>query len=164
MIDPSQVDLLGGHDTLQEARQKVREGWLEGIACLCCGQVVKLYRRSIGKSQARFLIWLVRSCEREQRYYDCKDAPLRGGDYAKLRFWGLIEKEPASEHDNLPSGYSGMWRPTPQGVEFANNRTRVQKYALVFDNKLFGFEGEYTCIEDCLPKYFDFWETWGFDL
>ena len=166
-------DQVDAFDTLGQARQKVREKWREGIECPCCGQLVKLYRRSINGAMCRFLIWLVRESEVPDmgpgRWINRADGPqiqnMRGGgDYNKLRHWGLIEHAPNEDNPALPKRSSGLWRPTVLGRSFVRNQIALPKYALVFDRKCFGFEGEEVRLRDCLPEWFDFWETWGYDL
>ena len=47
------------------------------------------------------------------------------GEFAMLRFWGLIE-----EHGKL------KWRITTKGVDFIFGRLSVQKYVYIYNNEI----------------------------
>lgn len=159
-----QPSLFG--QTVEEAKVDIERVLTESrqTDCPCCGQRVKRYERSIYAQPAKFLIWLAKAYQRDHRWYDWREEPVRGdgqkggGDYSKLRFWGLIEHKPNTDKHNLPQNYSGMWRPTQKGISFAYNKLAIPKYALIYNNKLLGFKGEMVTITDCLPEYFSFWE------
>ena len=109
---------------------------------------------------------MVRLYEDRPRWIYHDELPLiqkrrGGGDYHKLRFWNLIEQQPNTDNPNLPGNRSGTWRPTADGIRFAKGEIVLPKYALIFDNKCLGFEGELVSIRECLPKNFDFREIWG---
>lgn len=157
-----------GRDTLADARRLVAAQYRAGVTCPCCGQLVKMYRRKVTGGMARALIWLVRSYERQQRFYHVTEFPDIGGrrggnDYSKLTLWNLIEQSPNTSRPELPADYSGRWAPTTEGILFAHNELRVPKYALVLGGEVQEYNGELVHIEDCLPSYFNFWETWGRD-
>ncbi len=152
--------------TLKEARDYVRAGFRKGVKCPCCGQLAKLYKRKVDKTMAKTLIWMVRSQqETGQEWYEFAELPESqhkkgGGNYAQLRYWRLLEKG-KNQSTLLPDSHSGIWRPTQRGIDFAHNLLVIDKYALVYNNKCLGFEGEQVGISECLPEYFDFWEAWG---
>lgn len=143
--------------TLEEMQGRVQANLEEGIVCPCCGQYCKLYRRALNAQMARFLIWLVREFEARPRWIDWHEAPsiLRGGDYAKLQYWGMIENCP---NDNPGQRTSGLWRPTELGVEFAHMRRRAASHAYVFNNSVVRFEDQYITIEDALGEHFNYRE------
>jgi len=58
--------------------------------------------------------------------------PTRGGDYAKLRHWGLTEKR---------EGRAGQWRITPAGRAFFEGKTTVANYLLMYHKDPLGFLG-----------------------
>ncbi len=157
-------------DTLAQAKQQLRAGWKEGLPCPCCGRTVKLYQRSINGPMCRFLIWIVRTSttRRQGEWIDRADGPLiqnvkSGGDYGKFQHWQMLEHKPNEDNPRLPRKSSGLWRPTPKGTSFAANLISVPKYAMIFDNHCYSYQGPMVTIADCLPKYFDFWETWGYE-
>jgi len=144
--------------TIQEARD-----WLEtvmydadGGECPACTQRVKVYRRSIHAAEARALILAVRAHDREWFHAPTfADVAQCGGSWAMLRRWALIEE------DNVPradGGRAGHWRVTERGVQFAQRRLSVPKYALIYDNHLLGHEGDDVLITDALGDRFDYRE------
>ncbi len=103
--------------TLKQAKDFLRLYAEKGVRCPCCKQYVKVYRRVLGSQMARWLIWLVRTWEQtdkarygstprfafDRRFEEGTDvgvwvyirqSPVRGGDYAKLIHWGLVEQKP----------------------------------------------------------------------
>ncbi len=79
---------------------------------------------------------------------------MTGGDYAKLRHWGLAELKP---NDDDPSKKdSGLWRPTEKGRRFAYRQIRVPRYVYLYKNKVMGFSEETISIEEALKVSFDY--------
>lgn len=150
-------------ETLEEAKQYLRENWDEGANCPCCTQFVKIWREPIHAGQAVWLIYLVKAYQQDKEWVSVKDinskAGMRGGDYAKLRYWGLIEQMPANTDPTKRA--SGYWRPTEQGISFAEGHITVQKKTKTYDKKLLGFEGELVSIHDALGTKFNYEELMG---
>lgn len=153
--------------TLIEAKAEVLAGRDDGVACPCCGQYCKVYQRTLNSAMARFLIWLV--LEYEHRWTDdhgghlwisVNDGPLiqnrkGGGDFAKLRYWGLIEQMANDDDTKRTSGY---WRPTSIGIAFAHDRITVPKQVKLYLNDPIGFSEERVSIRDALGTKFDYQE------
>lgn len=77
-----------------------------------------------------------------------------GGDAAKLRYWGLIEESGGIREDG---GRAGYWRVTGDGEWWALGRTKLAKYALVYNGRLLGFDAEeQVVIADALGTKFDY--------
>lgn len=163
-----------GGDTLTDARARLRQEVREGVVCPCCDRLAKAYRRKVTGNMAKFLIWLVRSYERDPKWYNRAEAPVMnhisgGPDYGKLRYWDLVTpcpnlaEFPAEYNPRLPARRSGWWRPTSTGIHFARHNLALPKYAIVWHDTVLGYEGEDVLISECLPEYFDFWEAWGCD-
>jgi len=113
---------------------------------------------------AKWLIKLARAAVLSpEGWVHTTEIASKGGDYAKLKFWGLIEQKP---HEDDPSKKdSGFWKPTSKGVEFVQARCNVPRVALVYNGKLIKFENdnETVSIIDCLGKKFDYRELMGTD-
>lgn len=164
--------------TVAEAKDWLRLRAGKGARCPCCKQYVKIYKRPLGSQMARWLIWLVRTWEWQLRlpagnrnsqghginyhwlpgaWVDIKGSPVRGGDYAKLIHWGLVEQKPhvPGKKNGSPSRDtrdSGMWRPTFKGLDFVYRRTMVPSHVLLYDNIKLGEELHLISIEDALGK------------
>jgi len=137
----------------------MRERWTtNGCKCPVCDQNAKVWTRSLTTEMGYALVNVIRKWKHEERWVMSAELKgLRGGDYAKLRYWGFIvfEKEPEDD-EKRPSG--GM-KPLDKGLDFARRRIRVQKNALVYNGKPLKFEGEMISIDE-LPD-FDYDAIWG---
>lgn len=125
--------------TVSIAKQFLKDNWVEGTTCLCCGQTVKLYKRSITSSMAYSLIKYsenqVGAYKHAQTYFHERGHMYAGGgDFPKLRFWGLIEKRGDSKEDGNPN--SGYYAITQKGLNFVNNDITVPKYMYIYLNKV----------------------------
>lgn len=124
------------HDTtpLGKVKSWLRERLHDGANCPACGQRVQLYKRKLNSGMARALIQIYNHAETEWvKVQDIPDAP-KGGDYAKLRFWGLLE----SSGDRADDGNSaGMWRVTEHGRAFVLNISTVPAYVGTYNNRTY---------------------------
>jgi hypothetical protein len=67
----------------------------------------------------------------------------------------MIERRETNEDEkNIKS--SGHWKLTENGKLFVQHRIGVQQFALVFDDKVIGFEGNKFTIKDALKSQFDY--------
>jgi len=142
----SKGDLFG--PSLMEARTALFSGLgvsKSAVHCPCCDQHVQQYRRRLYKGLAEMLVWMCRTYSPETGWIDVpRQAPpgmVRGGDYAKLEWWGLIKHK---VHDNDPARKdSGLWIPSELGLEFCfHTWRRIQSHVLIYNNELRGFAGE----------------------
>lgn len=147
---------LNPRTTIDQARAWLRERLRDGAECPVCTQRVQLYRRKLnsGMVHALFRIYQHNSTE-WTRVQDMPNAP-KGGDYAKLRFWGLLEQNPARAEDGNSAGY---WRVTADGVSFLMGSMSVPSHIGTFDNKVYPLRpDEYTLItaREALGNKFDY--------
>jgi len=149
-------------ETLEEAKQFLRDNWTEGVPCPCCTQFVKQYKRTLQSTMAVMLISLYK-LEREtgEEYHHVTEM-MRGysisgsGDFASSRFWGLTEEQ--KNNDNPDTNKSGYWKLTPLGKEFVKGKTEVFSHIKVFNAKHYGFDGKMITIRDALGKKFSYEE------
>ena len=156
---------LSSNTTLGEAKKFLHDNWDVGAVCPCCTQMVKLYHRPITSSMAYALILLYKYVEASDgiieyihmnNYLNSLDIPfpVKSGDNAKLRYWGLIEEKVEIRKDG--SKRAGYWRVTELGKQFARGEIGVQQYARVFSSKCYGLAGEHIGIRDALGKKFNY--------
>lgn len=141
--------------TLEQAQEWLRKHVDEGAKCPCCTQLAKVYRRKINAGAARALVrMVVRYGEGEWVHVPTTaDFSRLGGEWAKLRFWGLVVEQPEVREDG---GRAGYWQVTPLGRAFALGRARVPKYARIYDQRLLGLVDEQTVdIHDALGTKFN---------
>lgn len=147
-------------ETLEEAKQYLRENFEAGAACPCCKQMVKLYKRKLYSTMAKHLINLYWKHENnpEETYFHVSDfCPKHPGDFAKLVYWGLVEEQPKDE-DDTTKRTSGFWAITQEGRLFVENQASVLSHALIYDGKLIKLSGKQISVQDALGKDFNYEE------
>jgi len=139
--------------TLGEVRDWLRTRIEKGTHCPACEQFAKVYRRRIYAGMVRALILMWREGDYARRLYVHVPSidPARGGDVAKLEFWGLIEEERAVRTDG---GRAGFWRVTRRGQDWIERKTTVPRYARIYDGRLLSLTGVATSIDDALGGTF----------
>lgn len=144
-------------ETLKEAKQYLRDNWEKGTDCPCCGQRVQLYKRKVSSTAAQSLILLVKKYKAEQRYYHVTEleAPASGGEFARLRWWGLINE---AENDDSMKRTSGYWKPSELGILFVENKIEVPAYKMMYNAKPQSTSEETINIIQALNEVFDYSE------
>lgn len=112
-----------------------------GVICPCCDQLAGVYKRSITVSWIRFLVKMHKMFVADPKREWVKVASKKnggelqttGGDYAKLRFFGLIEPKSAIRDDG--SNRSGYWRPTHALTLFLGMSLKIPQYVFLFNNQ-----------------------------
>ena len=143
--------MSGLHDSvaLGTARAHVRANLDGGAPCPCCGQMAKRYRRTLNAPMCRALIALHRC---GPGWHHVNRLPIiqgrhGGGDFAKLRWWGLIDERAKGEDDTRRT--SGLWRVTSLGQRFVYHGAMVPRYAFSFDGDV-ELGGEHVSIGTAL--------------
>ena len=78
----------------------------------------------------------------------------RGGDYAKLRFWGLLTAKSEIREDG--SDRAGFWRVTEKGEKFVRGVISVPRIAHTYNNTVAHFSEERTDIFRSLGDKYDY--------
>lgn len=135
-----------------------------GIICPCCLQLVKLYEREITGSMAYVAILLHRHFQEDQNWLHVPDylsnmskigSAVRGGDWSKLRYWGLIEEKPEEKRKD-GSKRAGFYKMTEKGHQFVKGGVKVQRSILLYNDHFLGFGKGEVGIKDCLGKEFNY--------
>ena len=93
---------------LAEAQAWLKGRMEAGAVCPCCGQFAKVYKRTITSSMAFALVLVYRYFRSNRGWIHVPSylaelakngAAVRGGDWAKLRFWGLLAPMPTVRAD-----------------------------------------------------------------
>jgi hypothetical protein len=157
-------DALGSTEgSLAEARQQFRATLEAGgrVDCPCCDRPAQIYKRKLAAGIAAVLIAIYREGQRtENGWVPAQYIYTRGwggaSDYAKLRFWGLIEP---FDHRTKEENASGLWRVTPFGERFVRSLETIPKWVLIYANKLVGIDdSKRVNIRECLEDKFDYAE------
>lgn len=143
-------------ETLVEAQQMVLNNRDEGVECPCCQQYAKVYRRPLTAEMGMFLVSLFKAKAEADGFIDIKSISVRGGDYAKTRYYGFVEHKEKDPSD-ISKRTSGRWRLTEKGLEFVMGMSRVPTHMFIYDQKFLGFdEKKTTDIKEVLGKDFNY--------
>ena len=153
------VDIIKrtAHDqviTLADVKADNNEALRKGVPidCLACTQRVALYDRKIDAKSARMLVLMYQKHGTDWFHAPSqKGLPELGGAWARLSYWGLIEKAPERRDE---FGRQGMWRVTCDGGSFAEGSLTVKRSARCFNQVMVRLEGPLVDIKNQLGKYF----------
>ena len=139
----------------------------QGSTCPCCGRFGKVYKRKLHSSMVAVLVLLNRfqnlGYTHVHTLINATTSPAVAaairGDFAKLRYWGLIEEG----HEVVRGSHvsNGKWRITEAGVRFCEGSLTVQKYVWVYNSAHLGFHGEHISVYDALGDAFQYAELMG---
>lgn len=161
--DTHTADLFGAENALATAkRETMAKAKEKGTSCPCCGQFVKVYRRTINSTMARQLI--TAHHKHGAAWFHTRDVVLMdsagAGDFSKLECWGLILRESHVQGDD-GKRTSGMWKITDKGRDFIAGKTLVPQYAFIYNGDLLELGGVDIHIQHALGKKFDYREIMG---
>jgi hypothetical protein len=144
-----------GVDSLMAARSFVAANVEKGIACPCCDQFVRLYKRKLNTNMARFLCSLVRLSLRRGRdaWVSFKDCDFDGRDYPYVALWGLAETR---SNDDASKKNSGQWKPTQKGIDFVLAGLRVPSHVHVLNNRVVGWSDDTVDVKSALGAAFNY--------
>jgi len=153
----------------QQTSVEVARTWLhlslaDGAYCPCCGQLAKLYRRKLNATMSLVLVLLYRRFKEDPElewlhvptFLNGKGVAARGGDWAKLTHWGVLEALQRSR-DNEAAGV-GYYRVTDKGRSFVEIRSSLPSAAFLYDGRVQGFSEDMVTIVETLEKRFDYTE------
>lgn len=156
------------HVTLAFGKRWLRERIHKGAPCPLCTQLAKEYSRKITSTMAYALILIYRhSLTRPEsdpwfhvpEYLTkvCTVGPtVRGGDWAKLTAWGLIEEQEGEREDG--SSRTGFYRITERGGAFARGEVTLPKYVVYYDGHVLRTIGDPVTVSDALGTRFNYRE------
>jgi len=153
------TDLFDREFITHQKRKVMANAKTGGCTCPVCDQFVKVYKRKINSFMAYHLIKALNTFEfKEFHISDLMGNNSSGGDFSKLRYWGLISEAVVYEKKDVKRT-SGKWNLTIKGMKFARNEIRLYKYALIYNSELLGFdETETASIVDALNDKFNYKE------
>lgn len=137
---------------LSDARATLRTLVDVGHQCPCCRQFSKVYRRKLNSGQAAGLIRFYRAAGTVPAHGPTLGLAQLGGEFARLRFWGLVE-QPAGD-----DAHSGLWRVTDLGRQFVRGDVTMPAYAHIYDGACLRLSGPEVSIVDALGSRFDYHE------
>lgn len=161
--------------TLAEARASVMSGrgTKHGVKCPCCDQLAKIYRRPFNGTMLYALVLIERFSRTSPSPTDWVHVPsylsehatgrmavaVRGGDWAKLKFWGFLEEKSEVRDDG--SDRAGWWRITQTGRAFLHGQFYAPAAFYLYNGECRGFDEGLVLVRDIKSKHFDFNELMG---
>jgi hypothetical protein len=139
-------------ETIQVGKDWLLARLRRGDKCPLCGQRAQLYRRKINSGMAHSLIRMYR-INGTGWVHVPTSIGARSREEGKLAYWKLVEEQAGK---GLHGGRAGYWRVTALGEEFIRQQAQIPTYALVYDGRVLGFEGDMIGIKDCLGTKFDY--------
>lgn len=145
-------------DSIIEAKKHLKENYHKGTSCPCCNQFVKLYLFKMQASMAWVLIQLYNKRKEGERdgcwVHVIRVLKTNNGNYAKLRYWGLIKPFEGEEDPSIKA--SGFWKITDKGCRFVKGYNKLPSKAAIYNNKCYGLQGEDVSIKDVLGTKFNY--------
>lgn len=150
-------------ESLEDAREWLRERASKGARCPCCQQRVKIYPRRLGEEHCVFLKNLLRH-KNDPEMSDWvhhsvantyKNKNSRG--YHSLQWFGLAETGACGDLKPKKK-MSGYWRITPKGEAFLRDRLRVPKYIYTYNAEVVDVSEETVNVIEALPVNFNYYE------
>lgn len=139
--------------SLGDAKAWLRARLDDGAECPCCGQRAQMYRRAPSSAACHVLIRAARAYGTRPFHLPSNDDWSRaGGEFARLRYWRLVEED-RTQHDDY---HAGWWRITALGIDFVGGAYRVPKYARVYNGEVYGYEGKDVDIRSCLGRRYNY--------
>ena len=123
----------------------------KGTICSCCGNKIKLYRRTITYNMAICILYMLKFYRysekaQEYQYYTKKDffseLISSGNEYVlenftKLKYWDIIAPMPTGKKVNGKIVHKkGYFSLTENGVKFAQREIGLPKYAFVYNDQV----------------------------
>lgn len=150
---------------IQEARDFIKNHADTGVDCPVCTSLVKIYERRLYSTMVVWLIGLKHTAPSEDGWthtndigetlftqWGIKGIPHHYGDFAKLKYWGLIE--PRTD----PSGAArdGFYKITSKGIAFLNGNLKVPAKVRLLQGDFYGLCGPEITAKEALSNDFDY--------
>ena len=151
-------------ETVAEAKATLHAKLEKGAQCPCCDQFAKRYIRRMSSIICRWLIAFARASEGDRTKWvhvrECghilggESSAARSGDYAKARWWGLVEA--GLEDEEADHGSIDATATTEKGWKFVANQLLVREQVVVYNNDPIEFQGKEVSIVAGLGTKFSY--------
>lgn len=128
-----------------------------GYVCKHCGSYCKRYTRKFNSNMAICLLALVKHGVTEFVYLEdwmIKHGYKRCGDASYLVHYRFLEKLKGQRTDG--SNRMGLYRITPMGIMFAEQKIAAKEKFIIYNNRCEGFTGNDVDIKQVLGTKFDY--------
>lgn len=128
------------------------------MICPCCDRYAQVYRRRIYSTPAAQLILLKKLGGAENFIHSSRlvfSGATSVGDFAKAKYWELIEEKPNTDEDKNRSGF---WRLTEMGFAFVNGDMTIPEFVYIFNDGIIDWSDKEVKIQDCLGEKYSYTE------
>jgi hypothetical protein len=112
--------------------------------CLCCERPASIVKRTMNVGYARAMIAIFHEDRLHPGWIHLLnefDYKTLGGDYGKLRHWGLVESKVEEENDDK-GDKRGSYRITEKGKAFVLNQLKVRDHLFIYRDAPVEIEGD----------------------
>lgn len=148
---------------LRDIWRSIIEG--SGGHCPVCERWGKVMPIRMTSTTVRSLVWLRDFQDRTQQawVHVPSEAPryvMRSYSISSLKHWGMVQQRAETVATDATgkrtTKYSGYWRITPQGRDFAAGLIAVPKAMFVYDDSVWGKSDKDVYARDCFKEHFDY--------
>lgn len=159
-MSDNNLDLFKPFDEITALKKETMDKAKKPSGCQCpvCDQFVKVYTRPMNGRMVELLVLMWKK-HGELEYFhiptEALDLKFTVGDFAKLRYWGLISEKP---HPSGKDGrnHSGWWKITHAGTLFVTNKTFIPKYVVLYNKRKIDMLGDRVNVTKALGEKFDY--------
>jgi len=137
----SAIETLCRELTVQVVRSMASRSNVGQSRCSVCDSPLEAYKRPINKGNVRALL-KIRDAGGGPLHIN--DMGVAGGDFTKLKHWGLIRL-------SVSLGVSQGWSLTEKGTQFLSGEIAVWKSVWLFKGCVIGFDPVTASIRDAKP-------------
>ena len=151
-------------ETLEEAKDYLRENFTTGVRCPACDRTVKLNPVPLSSGNTRGLVELYKlDREKPNGYFHVREIEkykegFGGGAFAKCQRWGLVVD---AKNVDPSKKRSGMWAITEKGRKFVRGEITVPSKCYMYNAKTVKFSEDRINIKQALGKNFNYAEVIG---
>jgi hypothetical protein len=154
--DPHQFP-FGNQAKVEEVRKWLEGTISEGAICPCCGQIARVYVRTLSSAISVALILICRTALAQADEWvhvptllsNWPELMRGGGEYGKAVHWDLLEARMDAEGEG-----KGWYRPTEKGIAFVEEAIMLPEYVHIYDGRRIEFSGRNIGVRDSLgTKY-----------
>ena len=135
------IETLCKELTVQVVKSMSSRSSVGNSRCSVCDSPLEAYKRPINKGNVRALLKIR---EAGGGPLHINDMGVAGGDFTKLKHWGLIRL-------SISLGVSQGWTLTEKGLKFLNGEIAVWKSVWLFKGCVIGFDPVTASVRDAQP-------------
>jgi hypothetical protein len=128
--------------------------------CILCGQVAKVYKPWFGFPLCKAISYIVHHYLKSGEWIDVVNERdlMKSRTWNRCSYWGLAYRKPPTTEKEIHVGSSGLWKPTEEGIKFANRQLRIHEYCFCYTGEALLLVGEKKGIDELWKEEGMNWE------